>query len=207
MLHDPAAVRAAFTDATEAFVETVTAIGTDQLADPGLGDWTVVELLAHTCRAFTTMESYLAATPAPEAPQVPSAAEYFRLALGRDPDIHAQVAARARADVASLGADPVVGALELARRGLALVHRTSDEHPCATFVGTMRFADYLPTRLVELVVHTRDLQRATGQLRTVPPVARTVVLQLLVELADRLDDPDALVDLLTGRGGPLNVLS
>jgi uncharacterized protein (TIGR03083 family) len=209
VLHDPAQVRAAFHEATEAFVETVAAIGPEHLDAPGLGEWTVVELLAHTCRAFTTMASYVATAPRPDAPTIDTAADYYRLALGTNPDVHADVAARARADVASLGPDPVLGALELARHGLAVLHRTPDEHPCATFVGTMRFAAYLPTRLVEVVVHTRDLQRATGQLRPIPPVARTVVLQVLRELTERVADPDALVDVLTGRdgAGALNVLA
>ena len=202
MLHDPRTVRSAFHDAAAAFVDTVSAIDPEQLRSPALGEWTVVELLAHTCRAFTTIETYLVADPDPALPQLGTSADYYRAVFaGSGPELHAQVAERARADVAGLGDDPIVGALEIAQRALAVVHRTPDDHPCATFAGTMTLGAYLPTRLVELVVHTRDLQRATGRLRPVPPTARTVVLQLLVEVADRLEDPDALIDLLTGRAG------
>lgn len=202
MLHHPAAVRTAFHEAAEAFVDTVAAIDPAQLNAPGLGEWTVLELLAHTCRAFTTMESAVATACDTDQPTLASAADYYRSALASSPDLHAQVAERARADADGLGPDPIAAALERAQRALALSHRTPDEHPCATLAGSMRFGDYLPTRLVELVVHTRDLQRATGQVRPLPTRARAIVLELLVELVDRLDEPDSVIDLLTGRAGP-----
>ena len=48
----------------------------------------------------------------------------------------------------------------------------------------MRLADYLPTRVVELGLHTLDLQAATGQPLTLPASATNVMLGVLAELAD-----------------------
>jgi hypothetical protein len=59
----------------------------------------------------------------------------------------------------------------------------------------MRLADYLPTRVVELGIHTLDLQRATGQPMALPASAAAVVLGTLAELAD----VPTLLMAMTGR--------
>lgn len=211
MLHDPAAVRSAWDAATAAFLKTISAIAPDALSAPGLGEWTVLELLAHTCRAFTTVEEYLASPPDPALARLDSAVAYYRDVFDHaDPDLHARVAARARAAVAGLGDDPIAGAVGIANRTLDLVHRTADDHPCTTMAGTMTLQTYLPTRVVELAIHTRDLQRATGQVRSMPPVVRALVTEVLVELVDRTSEPEVLIDVLTGRADPdasINVLA
>ena len=47
---------------------------------------------------------------------------------------------------------------------LALVAATADDEPVNTFAGQITLIEYLATRVVELGVHTLDLQRATGQM-------------------------------------------
>ena len=54
MLQHPAAVRAAFEDAATSLLQTVDRVEPHQWELPGLGEWTVRELTAHTLRAFTT---------------------------------------------------------------------------------------------------------------------------------------------------------
>ncbi len=62
----------------------------------------------------------------------------------------------------------------------------------------MRFIDYLPSRIVELVLHTLDLQRATDQPLRSAPDALAITLTIVTALADRAD-PIALALAITGR--------
>jgi hypothetical protein len=191
------AIRDAFAAATNLFEDTVRAIDDKQLIQPGLGQWTVLELLAHTCRAFLTIEQTLNAVDA-QAPLLADTVTYFRAALDQNPAIHAQIAARAAETVPALGAQPLTGALDIASRGRALVDATPDDAPVAHFTGRMRFIDYLPSRIVELVLHTLDLQQATRQPLRADPGALAITLSIVTALADRAD-PIALVLAVTGR--------
>ena len=49
---DPLTVRAAFPDAAEVFLATVSGVQPDQWEQPGLGEWTVRELTGHALRSF-----------------------------------------------------------------------------------------------------------------------------------------------------------
>jgi hypothetical protein len=93
------------------------------------------------------------------------------------------VAQRGREAGAAL-VDPVATARMTAEQALARLAATPDEHVGETIIGPMRLADYLPTRLVELGLHTLDLQTATGQPLTLPASATNVMLGVLAELAD-----------------------
>jgi hypothetical protein len=62
----------------------------------------------------------------------------------------------------------------------------------------MRFIDYLPSRIVELVLHALDLQQATQQTLRAAPDALQITLSVLTALADRAD-PIALALAMTGR--------
>ena len=61
-------------------------------------------------------------------------------------------------------------------------------------------ADYLATRVVELVIHTLDLMAAVDVERPLPPAAGRVVLQVLADLVDDQQLASVLL-ALTGRGG------
>ena len=70
---------------------------------------------------------------------------------------------------------------------LALVASTADDEPVNTFAGQITLSEYLATRVVELGVHTLDLQRATGQLTELHPdtVRRGAVRAHPPRLTDR----------------------
>jgi uncharacterized protein (TIGR03083 family) len=194
MLQHPAAVRAAFDESTQAFVTTVRAVPDDLWDAPGaLGEWTVRELTGHALRALTTVETYLAVEPAVGARTVADTGEYFHIALG-DPAMHRGVAERGRQAGAGL-ADPPGQVEDVAQRVQALVASTGDDDPIASPAGTMVFSEYLSTRVVELAVHTLDLQRATNQVTAMSPATAQVVLGVLVQMAD----PVRLTLALTGR--------
>ena len=193
MLHDPAAVRAGFEEAAATFLDTLREVPADAWDRPGaLGEWTTRELAAHTLRAFTTIEAYLAAEPTVDR-VLADAAEYYQAVLG-DPSVHAGVLDRGRR-AGSMLTDPVGEAEATATRVLALVAATADDDPVNTFAGQITLAEYLATRVVELGVHTLDLQRASGQPVGLHPATASVVIGLLGQLAP----PTTLVLALTGR--------
>ena len=193
MLQHPAAVRAAFEDAATSFLQTIDRVESHQWDLPGLGVWNVRELTAHTLRAFTTIERYLAAEPLVDR-LVVDAAEYFRIVLA-DPNVHNAVAERGRQAGAQL-IDPVGESEATAQRVLALVASTADDDVVETMAGKMMFIEYLGTRAAELALHTLDLQRATAQPLVLAPATATMVVGLMAGLAE----PIALLSALTGRG-------
>lgn len=193
--------RAAFQQAAAWFLALIDAIRADQWDQPGAGEWSVRELVAHTSRAFTTIEEYLA-TPA--TVEIDSAAEYFRRVVF-DANVHAAIAERGRAEVGALGADTGGAVRVLAERVLALVDRTPDDTPCPTRAGGMRLGEYLRTRTLELTVHSLDLAAAvgaSGEAAEPPPTASTVTLVLLAEIAAGGDGEEraSILRGLTGRG-------
>jgi uncharacterized protein (TIGR03083 family) len=189
----PAAVRAAFEDAAASLLVTVERVEPHQWELPGLGEWTVRELTAHTLRAFSTIERYLAAEPSVDR-LIVDAADYFRVALA-DPNVHAAVADRGRVAGSQLS-DPVGESEATAQRVLALVASTADDEVINTTFGQMMFVEYLATRSAEMALHILDLQRATGQPTTLSSATSSMVVALIAELAE----PIALLSALTGRG-------
>lgn len=193
MFQHPAAVRAAFEDASAALLATIGQVEEHQWELPGLGIWTVRELTAHSMRGFTTIEQYLSADPTVDR-LIVDATDYYRTAFV-DPNVHARVAERGRAAGAQL-TDPVGESEATAQRVLALVASTPDDDVVNTGVGQMAFIEYLATRATEVALHTLDLQRATGQLAVLPPATSAVVVALMAELAE----PITVLSALTGRG-------
>ena len=74
-----------------------------------------------------------------------------------------------------------------------------------TFAGQITLIEYLATRVVELGVHTLDIQRATGQMAELHPDTSAVVLAVLTQLTS----PVPIILALTGRAplpADINVL-
>jgi uncharacterized protein (TIGR03083 family) len=188
--------RRAFAAAARWFVRTVSAVD-DRWHSPGLGEWDVRALVGHTSRSFITVETYLGQPAA--AVQLASPTDYLRAT--RQIARGSEVAARGRDAGAALGADPAAAVAELAARVTALVDSCDGSELVTTIAGGMRLADYLPTRIFELAVHTSDLARALGLPLVVPPSAAAQALQMVSELAieDGLAGP--LLLAATGRGG------
>jgi uncharacterized protein (TIGR03083 family) len=202
-------VRAAFVEATDAYLDVLDGIAPDDWGRPSIGDWTVRELVAHAARAFITIETYLDAPT--DGVTVGSSAAYFATALD-PPGIHDDVARRAHEQARAFGEDLVAKVHELADRVAARVAETSDDAVLGTFVGGIRLLDYLPSRVVELVVHTLDLTDALDRDPELPTLAATVALGTLAEVAAARPgtvDVPALVRGLTVRApwpGETNVL-
>jgi uncharacterized protein (TIGR03083 family) len=193
MLQHPAAVRAAFAEGAATLLTALRAVGPEQWDRPGaLGDWTVRELTAHTLRAFITIDGYLMAQPTTDR-VLADAAEYYATVLS-GAGIHQGVTSRARQAGRQL-IDPLGETETTVAQVLALVASNADDEPVNTFAGQITLIEYLATRVVELGVHTLDLQRATGQPAELHPDTSAVVLAVLTSLAS----PVPLILALTGR--------
>jgi hypothetical protein len=68
-----------------------------------------------------------------------------------------------------------------------------------TTFGTMRFIDYLPTRIFELTIHSLDLAAALGRPDQPPETALAVTLELASGLAIRQSRAGELLLAITGR--------
>src|SRR6185295_3514638 len=117
-------IREAYEIATGLFVNTVEQIGPTQWEQPGLGVWTVRDLVGHTRRALLTVEMYLA-KPAAQR-QVMRPVEYFLRAQASLAD-PGSVAARGREAGMALGPDPLAAVRDIAARVLAPLKTASDE--------------------------------------------------------------------------------
>lgn len=190
-----AEARAGFTTATDLFTKLVREVPTARWDDPGLGDWTIRDLVGHTARALVTIEHHIN-RPAREV-EVTGPAEYYRRMLSAVSP--AEVADKGRASGKQLGADPAAEVATIAGRVQPLVARASDSLLVETPVGGMRFVDYLPTRVFELTVHSLDLARALGRKIELPKQAAVSALHLLAHLASTSADPGVLLLAGTGR--------
>ncbi|NPC96576.1 maleylpyruvate isomerase N-terminal domain-containing protein [Nocardioides sp. zg-DK7169] len=128
--------------------------------DSVLPGYRVGGLAAHLARALETVRTYLAAdAPAVDARLV-DAVGYYRAVLGehdpRSSDFHQAVRERGEARVAA-GHDTLVTEVRGAADWFAAEELDLDR-PVSVLAGTaMRLGDYLDTRLVEMLVHGRDL--------------------------------------------------
>src|SRR5262245_32734795 len=189
-------IREAYESAAGLFVNTVEQIGATQWEQPGLGVWTVRDLVGHTSRALLTVELYLT-TPATQRAVMRPVDYYLRAQAGlADPT---SVAARGRAAGMALGPDPITAVRDIAARVLTQVRTASDAVLVGTPVGGIRLIDYLPSRIFELAVHTLDLAVALPVTVTLPEPVAAVALHLLADLALQPDKAAALLLAATGR--------
>lgn len=178
----------------------------DAWSRPGLGEWTVRDLVGHTSRALSTIETYLDRAAEDDAAgrageiEVTSPAAYYERALAAGTP--AEIAQRGRETAATLGADPAAAVATLAARVLARVGTLDGGEPAATPAGRIRIIEYLPSRTVELTVHTSDLLQSQGvpaAEQTVPEAAAAATLHVLADLAARKGVAALLLRAATGR--------
>jgi len=175
------------------------AVDDDQWEQPGLGEWTVRELVAHTNRAYKTIADY-ADGDVKDPTEIYSAANYFRIVLAEQTP-HVHIAARARREAPEV-ADWVVHTDDLAATALAIIDSSAPDRSMHLMVGEMQLDQYLATRVVELVVHGLDLSSAIALPTTPPPDAARVALTVLLDLSTGVD-LSQILRLLTGRPASL----
>jgi hypothetical protein len=200
--------RELFGAAAASFVDLVTAMPSPAAAPalwtaPALGVWDVRALTGHTTRALVTVASYLD-EPRHATTELRDAPAYYR-ATGTTVTDPEEVAARGVAAGAALGADPASAVAVARDRAVAALDATTLEAPVTVVGGLgLPLGEYLRTRVLELVVHSDDLARATAEaghaVAHQPPeeavVASTV---LLAEVAGRRGEGTVLLRALSGR--------
>ncbi|MEV7090623.1 sterol carrier family protein [Streptomyces sp. NPDC093085] len=160
--YDSAKIRAAVPAQFGHVREAVEGLAPEQLALPsGLGEWTVRELAAHLCMG---VESVSLAIERDRSDEEATPADQPLVTLATWPFATAAHAAPIARGVREYAATAAPGALfaRTAERLQALLPAQDDDRVVPIRVGPMRLGDYLVTRTVELVVHTDDLNRATG---------------------------------------------
>lgn len=154
-----------------------------------LAGMTIGGLAGHLSRAVETIESSLA-EPEPAADDLHTASTYFVAALSMAGDLQGPLHTGIRERAEAAGA---VGPQALLTEHRARLDRVADlleTAPATRRVTVLRGAarmtldEYLPTRLVEIVVHADDLAVSVGA--TTPafdPAAMRVVIDVLVGTA------------------------
>jgi uncharacterized protein (TIGR03083 family) len=194
---DAREARIAFKSAAKFFVDTVAQVPAGKWNAAGLGEWTVRELVAHTSRAFTTLEDGIA-KPGSEVSLLSTAA-YFRASLSGE-GVNAEIAERGRQASAGLGDDPAAYVSALADRVTSASDQAPDDLIVTIRYGTIRLADYLPARTFELTVQTLDLAKAIGSKTTPPLIAMRATLDILRDIAVEQRRAGDVIFALTGRG-------
>ena len=135
--------RGVFEAAAGHFADLVRSIADDRWDEPGLGDWTVRDLVGHTSRSLTTVSTYLRTEAAYE--DVSSAVEYYvrmrDYAAGMGADA---IVERGRQAGRDLGADPAAAIDHLLARALDDLDGVDD--PLIEVIGGLgiRLSSYLP---------------------------------------------------------------
>jgi uncharacterized protein (TIGR03083 family) len=195
----PFEVRRAFAAAALDLVILAGAIPADRWEAPGLDQWSVRHLTGHASRALVTVETYLdAGAGQPVEITVDGILDYYNVLSSGYAD-PAQIVARGRDAGAALGNDPAATLGAMAERVLARLDGADDGTPVPTPAGGMRLIDYLPTRIVELVIHGLDLARATALPARPDPGALAVTAAVLAGLTAQRPDAGTVLLALTGR--------
>jgi hypothetical protein len=147
-------VHETFEEAARTFVNLVQRIPQGRWDGPGLGEWNLRALVGHTSRSLVTVETYLGQPV--ETEEVPGPAAYYVGIAGID---HAGVVGRGVAAGQALGENPAQFVADLAERVLAQVDNAGNPL-IHTAAGGMHLESYLPTRTLELVVHSLDIAAA-----------------------------------------------
>lgn len=188
---------ARYDQACGAFIRTIEAIRTPQWTQPGLGVWDVRSLVGHTSRAIITVIDYLE-LDAPVTVSMESAADYYGQIYLTYTNPEAIALRGVDAGVA-LGDDPVGHVTGLRRRAIEAI--TAQEPGRIVSLGGMGIPldEYLRTRIFELVVHTLDIARATGQEAAIPPALVEEAASLAAGIAALRGDGERVLLALTGR--------
>jgi uncharacterized protein (TIGR03083 family) len=187
-----------FAEAAGAVRDTVARVPRDAWDGPGLGEWTVRDLVGHTSRSLLTVIDYLARPVDDEV--VHSASAYFTAVAASSFD-PAGVTERGRRAGRELGDEPAARFHTLVDEAVRMAEATDPDLVVHTIVGGMRVAAYLPTRTFELCVHGLDIAAATGVPLTLPARAVEEAAALAaVSAAQRGLGPDLLL-AMTGRRG------
>lgn len=192
------ASRTVFLSATQSFADLVRRIPTTAWEGPGLGAWSVRDLVGHTSRSLITVSTYLNAPAQRET--VTTAADYYaairEISAGMGEDA---IVERGRQAGRDLGEDPASAVDALVTKALADLAAVDD--PLIEVIGGlgMRLSTYLPTRTFEMAVHGIDIAHAVGIDYTPPADVLADAAALAARIAVALGQGTPVLRALTGR--------
>ena len=186
-----------FSSAADAFVNVVRGIKPDTWETHGLGVWSVRSLVGHTARALITVCDYLELDPASQVDMETAGDYYGQIYLVyTNPEAIAQRGVQAGI---ALGDNPIEAIETLKKRALDLI--SAQDATRLVSLGGMGIPlnEYLKTRVFELVVHSIDIARATGQEAHFASDLIEESAALAAGIAARKGDGEQVLMALTGR--------
>ncbi|GAA2855786.1 hypothetical protein Acy02nite_08720 [Actinoplanes cyaneus] len=194
--------RRTYRSAAIAYAGLVAAVPPGRLDDPGLGEWTLRELLGHTVSSALRQVPGVLATRAPVI-EVATPEGYFAYARSAPADLvaaaHAASTEDARASAGQLGDEPAEEVSTLIGRATEALSRVNDDDVIISAAGGMRVRDWIPTRTFELVVHGLDAAAVIGVEYELPVETLAESLALASRTALGVGSGVPLLKALTGR--------
>jgi uncharacterized protein (TIGR03083 family) len=194
--------RRTYRAAAVSFADLVSRLPADRWDAPGLGEWTLRELVGHTVgSALRQVPAVLAGTGGTVTLGSPQ--EYWTFARTAPADLHATATAASTDDARETGGwlgDDATGRVnELAGQATAALAATRDDDIVTTPAGGMRVRDWVPTRTFELVVHGLDIAAAAAVPFEPAPDAVAEAVTQAARIAAAVGDGPAVLRALTGR--------
>ncbi|MGX6607520.1 maleylpyruvate isomerase family mycothiol-dependent enzyme [Micromonosporaceae bacterium Da 78-11] len=194
--------RRTFRSAAVSFVDLVSRIPADRWDGPGLGDWTLRDLVGHTTGSALRQVPGVLTTPG-DAITVRFPEGYWAYARSAPPELYAAAVAASTDDARKtgqdLGDDPTDQLREFAGRATQALAAVGDDDIVTTPAGGMRVRDWLQTRTFELVVHGMDIAEAAGIPVEFAPEAVAEATAQAARIAVAVGDGPTVLRALTGR--------
>lgn len=192
--------RRTYRAAAVAFADLVSRVPADRWDDPGLGVWSVRDLVGHTASAALRP---IEPAPAGTDVAVESPEAWWARTRQAPPEVFAEAVRRSTEGAAAagrdLGDDPAETVRDRVGRATAALADTRDDDVVTTLAGGIRVRDWLPTRTFELVVHGLDVAAAAGVPFDVPEPALAEATAQAARMAVTTGGGPAVLRALTGR--------
>lgn len=189
--------------AARCLADLITRLPDDRWETPGLGEWSLRDLVGHTTSAGVREVVSAVDHPAPNA-DISTAGGYYALAQSVDPETYAAAVAASTDDARrtgqELGKDPSRAVQDMVSRATAKLEPVDVDAMVTTAAGGMRLGTWLPTRTFELVVHSLDIATAAGIEDRVPDDLTNQAAALATSTAGAIGHGRTLLLALTGRG-------
>ena len=189
--------------AARAFVELVNQLPADRWEAPGLGVWSLRDLVGHTSSAG--LGAVIATLDRPASSEdIASPELYYALAKSVEPATYQAAVASsiqdARQQGERLGDHPAAAVQLLVDQAIARLDAAEGNILIESAAGGMRLNSWLPTRTFELAVHSLDITRAAGLPALLPDHVIADTAALAARIATATGDGLSLLLAMTGRG-------